>query len=94
VEEFRQCAASAKNTESGQHDVPADQRATKLITWSISHKLLSGKNDEHVDANVVKAGRPVAVEPHFGVGVLEIIFKLEDVRVVGHSHQIHPADVT
>lgn len=93
VEEFGQCAASADNAERGQQDVPANERSTKLVTRSVGHKLLSSKNDQHVDTDVVEAGRPVAVEPHFGVGVLKIIFELEDVWVVGHSHQIHPVDI-
>lgn len=79
VEEFGQCAASANNAERGQQDVPANERSTKLVTRSVGHKLLSSKNDQHVDTDVVEAGRPVAVEPHFGVGVLKIIFELEDV---------------
>ena len=89
MEKFGQRTTSADNTEGGQHDVPADKRSPKLVTRSIGHQLLAGENDQHVDADIVEAGRPVAVEPQFGIRVLKVIFELEDVRVVGHRHQIH-----
>ena len=89
VEKFRQCAASADDAEGSQHDVPAYERTTKLVTRSIGHKLLPGEYDEHVDADIVEAGCPVAVEPHFGINVLKVILEFEDVRIIGHSHQIH-----
>jgi hypothetical protein len=87
VKNFGHRAASANNAECGEHYIPADEWSTEFVTRPVGHPLLAGKYDEHVNAHIVKTGRPVAVEPHFGIRVFKFVFKFENVRIVGHRHK-------
>ena len=87
VQNFGHCATSADDAECSEHYVPANERSTKFVARPVGHPLLAGEYDQHVNAHIVKTGRPVAVEPNFGVRVLELVFKLENVRIVGHRHK-------
>lgn len=60
----------------------------KNVVVPICHQLLSGEYDEHVNADIVKATRPVPVEPDLGVSVFKFVLELEDVRIIGHRHQV------
>lgn len=87
VQNFGHRSASANDAECSEHYVPANERSTEFVTRAVCHPLLAGEYDEHVNAHIVKTGRPIAVEPHFGVSVLKLVFKLENVRIVGHRHE-------
>lgn len=63
VKQFGNGAESADNAESGEQDIPADERAAELVTRPVGHPLLDGKDDQDVDAHVVEAAGPVPVEP-------------------------------
>jgi len=89
VHELWHCASCSDNAKSGQQEVPEDEWPAKFVARSISHKLLAGEDDQHIYADIVKADGPVRSKPHLGVRVLELIFELEDVGVVGHRHHLH-----
>lgn len=86
VDQFGNGAASSDDAERGQHQVPADERSSKFVTRSVGHQLLAGEDDQHVNADVVETSRPVAIKPNFRIRVLELVFKFEDVRIIGHRH--------
>jgi len=92
VQDFRYGTTGSDDTESGQHQIPGDERSAQFVTRSVGHPLLTGEDDQHVNADVVEADGPVRHKPHLGVRVLKLIFKLEDVRVVGHGNHFHAVD--
>lgn len=88
VNQFWNGTARANDAKRGQHQVPADERSPKFVTWPVGHQLLAGENDQHVNTDIVETSSPVSVEPNLGVRVFKFVLEFENVRIIGHRHQM------
>lgn len=82
VQELRHSPASAHDAERGQGGVPDREDAPELEPGPVLHQVLAAEDQDHVDADVVEAERPVLDHPFAGLLVDEVRLEVEDVRVV------------
>lgn len=93
VEQLRGGAGGAANAEQRERRVPHGENAAEVVAGATLHVPLAAENDQHVDARVVEAIRPVFGHPHARILVHELLFEVEHVRVVGGGPHLEVSTV-
>lgn len=62
------------------------------LPWSTLHEILAAKDDQHVDAAIVKDISPIPDHPFACVLVNKVVFKVKDISVVWCNFDVHHID--
>lgn len=91
-EQFRSCSSETHQTESGQHCIPQNKQALEPKSGTVPHHSAQTEHQRCINSAVVKSVCPIICHPLPCPFVVEILFEVEHVRIVGRlgvSQQSH-----
>ncbi len=87
IKSFWNGAVGSHDGKCSQDKVPERQGTRHLIPRSIFHPVLTRKDEEHIDSDIVEARRPISFHPSLGWDLVKFLLQLKDGRVVGHGYK-------